>query len=288
MMKEKRLLIVLLAALLAFSLFGCGKKVDAPSDVTVVIEDADLDDTATSDSTADTTGTTGVKGDTTGTSADKLTSLEQQEKTTKTELQGDELFTLFRQEYDMAKEWQKLDKECGTDFYKKYSDPSVSYTQQRDIGTLEDANVYYLISRAVYGINDDGYISDPDYFNNYVLPSDGFEQYVAWREAQTSSSGQNGNTGSSGSQSTQDQQVGSPSSGNTNSGSNNGTGNTGNSTVSSSGNNTSGGPSDGEGENVPGNGYTLSELDWEAIAGGADLGGTSDGGGNDYGWNRIN
>lgn len=267
MMKERRLLIVLLAALLVFSLFGCGKKEDAPAV-----------DPATSDSSVE-TGTAGTAGNTgsesTGPSADKLASLEQQEKTAKTELQGDDLFALFKKFYDEAKECQKMDKEYGTDFYKKYSDPSVSYAQQRDIGTLEDANVYYFISKAVHGLMADGFGSDPDYFNNYVLPSDGFEQYVAWREAQTSSSTPSGNTSSSGSQSNQ------PSSGN-----NSGSGNTGSGTGSSGGNSGSSGASGGEGENAPGNGGPLPDW-WIEEQLNRPEGGTTPDLDPDLPWNRV-
>ena len=69
----------------------------------------------------------------------------------------------------------------------------------REIGTQVDANVYSYIESTVKGAGYEG----------KILPDDGFEQYVAWREAleNGSSSGNNsGNTGNTGNTGGQTQQ----------------------------------------------------------------------------------
>lgn len=192
-MKIKKLLLVLLAVLLVFSLFGCGKKEP--------VEDVEPQDT---------------------TEQEELTPVvtEEEEKQEQILLTTEELHALFKKEYDSFK-WAKenLGEYYKTDYLK---------LPAREIGTQTDANVYADIEAEV---------AKPEY-EGKILPDDGFEQYVAWREAieKGSSSGNNqsgnnsGNTGNTGNTGGQTQQKPStkPSGGSNNSGSSGGsTGGTG-------------------------------------------------------------
>ena len=166
-MKIKKLLFVLLAVLLVFSLFGCGKKEP--------VEDVEPQDT---------------------TEQEELTPVvtEEEEKQEQVLLTTEELHALFKKEYDSFK-WAKenLGEYYKTDYLK---------LPAREIGTQTDANVYADIEAEV---------AKPEY-EGKILPDDGFEQYVAWREAleKGSSSGNNsgntsntGNTGNTGGQTQQ-------------------------------------------------------------------------------------
>lgn len=137
-MKIKKLLFVLLAVLLVFSLFGCGKKEP--------VEDVDPQD---------------------ATEQEELTPVvtEEEEKQEPVELTQEELHALFKKEYEFFK-WAKenLGEYYKTDYLK---------LPAREIGTQTDANVYADIEKEV---------SKPAY-DGKILPVDGFEQYVAWREA---------------------------------------------------------------------------------------------------------
>ena len=138
-MKIKKLLLVLLAVLLVFSLFGCGKKEP--------VEDVDPQD---------------------ATEQEELTPVvtEEEEKQEPVELTQEELHELFKRMYD-AERYAKanLPDDMYRDLFLKLP--------AKDIGTQVDANVYSLVEDEV---------ARPKY-DGKVLPADGFEQYVAWREA---------------------------------------------------------------------------------------------------------
>ena len=124
---------------------------------------------------------------------------EEEEKQEQVLLTTEELHALFKKEYDSFK-WAKenLGEYYKTDYLK---------LPAREIGTQTDANVYADIEAEV---------AKPEY-EGKILPDDGFEQYVAWREAleKGSSSGNNqsgnnsgntcntGNTGNTGGQTQQ-------------------------------------------------------------------------------------
>ena len=191
-MKIKKLLFVLLAVLLVFSLFGCGEKgssdiVDNPDDVTLVIEEPDLD-TYVDKNTVDIDG---KQYDISGTTNSDVP------KKTEVLLTTEELHALFKKEYDTERfAKSNLYADQYKDFYLKLP--------AREIGTQVDANVYSYIESTVKGAGYEG----------KILPDDGFEQYVAWREAleKGSSSGNNqsgntsGNTGNTGNTGGQTQQ----------------------------------------------------------------------------------
>lgn len=169
-MKIKKLLLVLLAVLLVFSLFGCGKKEP--------VEDVEPQDTV---------------------EQEELTPVvtEEEEKQEPVELTQEELHALFKKEYDTERfAKSNLYADQYKDFYMKLP--------AREIGTQVDANVYSYIESTVKGAGYEG----------KILPDDGFEQYVAWREAleNGSSSGNNqsgnnsGNTGNTGNTGGQTQQ----------------------------------------------------------------------------------
>lgn len=183
-MKIKKLLLVLLAVLLVFSLFGCGKKEP--------VEDVEPRDT---------------------TEQEELTPVvtEEEEKQEQVLLTTAELHALFKKEYDTERfAKSNLYADQYKDFYMKLP--------AREIGTQVDANVYSYIESTVKGAGYEG----------KILPDDGFEQYVAWREAleKGSSSGNNqsgnnsgntsntGNTGNTGGQTQQKPSGGNGSSGN--------------------------------------------------------------------------
>ena len=169
-MKSKKILTLIFAVLLVFSLFGCGKKEP--------VEDVDPQDT---------------------TEQEELTPVvtEEEEKQEQVLLTTEELHALFKKEYDTERfAKSNLYADQYKDFYMKLP--------AREIGTQVDANVYSYIESTVKGAGYEG----------KILPDDGFEQYVAWREAleKGSSSGNNqsgnnsGNTGNIGNTGSQTQQ----------------------------------------------------------------------------------
>ena len=224
-MKIRRVVIPFLTlAIMLSQLSGCAVVspediVDNPDDVTLVIEEPDLD-TETDKNTVDIDG---KQYDISGTTNSDVP------QKTEVLLTTEELNALFKKEYDSFK-WAKenLGEYYKTDYLK---------LPAREIGTQTDANVYADIEAEV---------AKPEY-EGKILPDDGFEQYVAWREAleNGSSSGNNqsgnnsgntSNTGNTGNTEGQTQQK--PSGGSSNNG-------------GSSGN--AGNPSGGSGE--PGNVY---------------------------------
>lgn len=154
-MKSKKILTLIFAVLLVFSLFGCGKKEP--------VEDVD------------------PQG---ATEQEELTPVVREEEKPQEEvlLTTEELHALFKKEYDSFK-WAKenLGEYYKTDYLK---------LPAREIGTQTDANVYADIEKEV---------AKPEY-EGKILPDDGFDQYVAWREAleKGSSSGTNQSGNNSG------------------------------------------------------------------------------------------
>ena len=147
-MKSKKILTLIFAVLLVFSLFGCGKKEP--------VEDADPQDTV---------------------EQEELTPVvtEEEEKQEPVELTQEELHALFKKEYDTERYAKSnLYADQYKDFYMKLP--------AREIGTQVDANVYSYIESAVKGAEYEG----------KILPDDGFEQYVAWREAYMPDNSQTG------------------------------------------------------------------------------------------------
>ena len=147
-MKSKKILTLIFAVLLVFSLFGCGKKEP--------VEDVDPQDTV---------------------EQEELTPVvtEEEEKQEPVELTQEELHALFKKEYDTERYAKSnLYADQYKDFYLKLP--------AREIGTQVDANVYSYIESAVKGAEYEG----------KILPADGFEQYVAWREAYMPDNSQTG------------------------------------------------------------------------------------------------
>ena len=148
-MKSKKILTLIFAVLLVFSLFGCGKKEP--------VEDAEPQDTV---------------------EQEKLTPVVTEKDTPKqepVELTQEELHALFKKEYDTERYAKSnLYADQYKDFYLKLP--------AREIGTQVDANVYSYIESAVKGAEYEG----------KILPADGFEQYVAWREAYMPDNSQTG------------------------------------------------------------------------------------------------
>lgn len=106
---------------------------------------------------------------------------EEEEKQEPVELTQEELHALFKKEYDTERfAKSNLYADQYKDFYLKLP--------AREIGTQVDANVYSYIESAVKGAEYEG----------KILPADGFEQYVAWREAYMPDNSQTG-TGETGS-----------------------------------------------------------------------------------------
>ena len=179
-MKSKKILTLIFAVLLVFSLFGCGKKEP--------VADVEPQDTV---------------------EQEKLPPIVTEKNTPKqepVELTQEELHALFKKEYDTERYAKSnLYADQYKDFYMKLP--------AREIGTQVDANVYSYIESAVKGAEYEG----------KVLPDDGFEQYVEWREAleKGSSSGTNqsvnnsGNTGNAGNTGSETQK---PSGGSSNNG----------------------------------------------------------------------
>lgn len=154
-MKSKKILTLIFAVLLVFSLFGCGKKEP--------VADVEPQDTV---------------------EQEKLPPIVTEKDTPKqepVELTQEELHALFKKEYDTERYAKSnLYADQYKDFYLKLP--------AREIGTQVDANVYSYIESAVKGAEYEG----------KVLPADGFEQYVAWREAYMPDNSQTG-TGETGS-----------------------------------------------------------------------------------------
>lgn len=154
-MKSKKILTLIFAVLLVFSLFGCGKKEP--------VEDIEPQDAV---------------------EQEKLPPIVTEKDTPKqepVELTQEELHALFKKEYDTERYAKSnLYADQYKDFYLKLP--------AREIGTQVDANVYSYIESAVKGAEYEG----------KILPADGFEQYVAWREAYMPDNSQTG-TGETGS-----------------------------------------------------------------------------------------
>lgn len=153
-MKSKKILTLIFAVLLVFSLFGCGKKEP--------VADVEPQDTV---------------------EQEKLPPIVTEKDTPKqepVELTQEELHALFKKEYEYN-EWGKVN-------LGEYYESMCLKLPAREIGTQADANAY---SR----IEDD--VKTPEY-EGKILPDDGFEQYVAWREAYMPDNSQTG-TGETGS-----------------------------------------------------------------------------------------
>lgn len=176
-MKSKKILTLIFAVLLVFSLFGCGKKEPVedvePQDTT----EQDLDDIKADKNTVEIDGKQYDISDPANSNVPQKTEVL---------LTTAELHALFKKEYDTERfAKSNLYADQYKDFYLKLP--------AREIGTQVDANVYSYIESTVKGAGYEG----------KILPDDGFEQYVAWREAleKGSSSGNNqsgnnsGNTG---------------------------------------------------------------------------------------------
>ena len=154
-MTSKKILTLIFAVLLVFSLFGCGKKEP--------VADVEPQDTV---------------------EQEKLPPIVAEKDTPKQEPVGltqEELHELFKRMYD-AERYAKanLPDDMYRDLFLKLP--------AKDIGTQVDANVYSLVEDEV---------ARPKY-DGKVLPADGFEQYVAWREAYMPDNSQTG-TGETGS-----------------------------------------------------------------------------------------
>lgn len=219
-MKSKKILTLIFAVLLVFSLFGCGKKEPVedvePQDTT----EQDLDDIKADKNTVDIDGKQYDISDPANNNVPQKTEVL---------LTTAELHALFKKEYDTERYAKSnLYADQYKDFYLKLP--------AREIGTQVDANVYSYIESTVKGAE----------YSGKILPDDGFEQYVAWREAleKGSSSGNNqsgntsgntGNTGNTGGQTQQKPSGGNGSSENSGGSSGNNGGSTGNSTGSSGG-----------------------------------------------------
>ena len=177
---------VVLTQLSGWAAVTSDKSIESSDDVAVVTEETNANSTAAN---ADTVTVGGEQYDVSETPAEQV---EQEEFPLTTE----ELHALFKKEYDSFK-WAKenLGEYYKTDYLK---------LPAREIGTQTDANVYADIEAEV---------AEPEY-EGKILPDDGFEQYVAWREAleSGSSSGNNqsgnnsGNTGNTGNTGGQTQQ----------------------------------------------------------------------------------
>lgn len=188
-MKIRRVVIPFLTlAIMLSQLSGCAVVspediVDNPDDVTLVIEEPDLD-TETDKNTVDIDG---KQYDISGTTNSDVPQKKEVLLTT------EELHALFKKEYDTERfAKSNLYADQYKDFYMKLP--------AREIGTQVDANVYSYIESTVKGAEYEG----------KILPDDGFEQYVAWREAleNGSSSGNNqsgNNSGNTGNTSNEDQ-----------------------------------------------------------------------------------
>ena len=210
--------IFLTSTVVLTQLSGCAavapdKGVENSDDVTVVTEETNANSTAAN---ADTVTVGGEQYDVSETPAEQV-------KQEEIPLTTEELHALFKKEYDTERfAKSNLYADQYKDFYMKLP--------AREIGTQVDANVYSYIESTVKGAGYEG----------KILPDDGFEQYVAWREAleKGSSSGNNqsgnnqsgnnsgntGNTGNTGGQTQQKPSGGSSNNGGSSGGSQGGTG----------------------------------------------------------------
>lgn len=223
--------ILLTSTVILTQLSGCAavtpdKGIENSDDVAVVTEETNANSTAAN---TDTVTVGGEQYDVSETPAEQV-------KQEEIPLTTEELHALFKKEYEFYK-WAKAN--LYDDQYQTY----YLKLPAREIGTQTDANVYADIEAEVAKSEYEG----------KILPDDGFEQYVAWREAlesQGASSGNNqsgntsGNTGNTGNTGGQTQQK--PSGGSSNNG-------------GSSGN--PGNPSGGSGE--PGNVYDDAQVKHE-------------------------
>lgn len=250
-MKIRRVVIPFLTlAIMLSQLSGCAVVspediVDNPDDVTLVIEEPDLEDVKGDKSTVEINGEKyDISGTVSGESQDGKASEPQI-----VEMPQDMLNDLFKEQYEAARMAEKFTKEYGTDsydFYKKLS--------AQDIGTQEDANVYNQVKAKVYGFVSgsggvgsdsysslsDGFGSDAKYYGKYNLPTDGFAQYVSWRQQYEASLNKSTSTSNSTTAQEPSQQ---PSNNNTSSGSGNQSQPSGGSTPSNNtGSNSSGIP----------------------------------------------
>lgn len=203
-MKIRRVVIPFLTlAIMLSQLSGCAVVspediVDNPDDVTLVIEEPDLD-TEVDKNTVEIDGKQYDISDPANSNVPQKTEVL---------LTTEELHALFKKEYDTERfAKSNLYADQYKDFYLKLP--------AREIGTQVDANVYSYIESTVKGAE----------YSGKILPDDGFEQYVAWREAleNGSSSGNNqsgnnsgntGNTGNTGGQTQQKPSTGNGSNGN--------------------------------------------------------------------------
>ena len=133
-MKSKKILTLIFAVLLVFSLFGCGKKEP--------VADVDPQDT---------------------TEQEELTPVvtEGEEKQEPVELTQEELHALFKKEYEFFK-WAKAN--LYDDQYQEY----YLKLPAREIGTQTDANVYADIEKEVAKPEYEGKILPDDGFEQYV------------------------------------------------------------------------------------------------------------------------
>lgn len=184
--------IFLTSTVVLTQLSGCAavtpdKGIENSDDVAVVTEETNANSTAAN---ADTVTVGGEQYDVSETPAEQV-------KQEEIPLTTEELHALFKKEYEFF-EWAKAN--LYDNQYQEY----YLKLPAREIGTQTDANVYADIEKEV---------AKPEY-EGKILPDDGFEQYVAWREAleKGSSSGNNqsgnnsGNTGNTGNTGGQTQQ----------------------------------------------------------------------------------
>ena len=203
--------IFLTSTVVLTQLSGCAavtpdKGIENSDDVAVVTEETNANSTAAN---ADTVTVGGEQYDVSETPAEQV-------KQEEIPLTTEELHALFKKEYDTERfAKSNLYADQYKDFYLKLP--------AREIGTQVDANVYSYIESTVKGAE----------YSGKILPDDGFEQYVAWREAleKGSSSGNNqsgnnsgntGKTGNTGNTGGQTQQK--PSGGSSNNGGSSGSG----------------------------------------------------------------
>lgn len=168
--------ILLTSTVILTQLSGCAavtpdKGIENSDDVAVVTEETNANSTAAN---TDTVTVGGEQYDVSETPAEQV-------KQEEIPLTTEELHALFKKEYDTERYAKSnLYADQYKDFYLKLP--------AREIGTQVDANVYSYIESAVKGAEYEG----------KVLPADGFEQYVAWREAYMPDNSQTG-TGETGS-----------------------------------------------------------------------------------------
>lgn len=166
-MKIRRVVIPFLTlAIMLSQLSGCAVVspsdiVDNPDDVTLVIEEPDLDDIKSDKNTIEIDGKQYDISDTVHSDVPQKTEVL---------LTTEELHALFKKEYEYN-EWGKVN-------LGEYYESMCLKLPAREIGTQADANAYSRVEADVKA---------PEY-EGKILPDDGFEQYVAWREALENSS----------------------------------------------------------------------------------------------------